>query len=146
VLILRTGRKKIDTGKDIHVWIKPSDEYNSNLMILLSFIISAHPDWKKINIKVFMVSPKEEIKKNEADLRDLIVRGRLPVTLKNIQILEESADRSVRDMINVRSANAGLVLTGFRGDHLKHAGREIFEGYEIDSMLFVNSHDEKTIE
>jgi len=146
VLILRTGKKKIDTHHDIHVWIKRSDEFNSNLMILLSFIICAHPDWKKMNIKIFMVTKKEELDKSQVDLQDLIIRGRLPITLKNIQILEEKPDLSVRDMINERSLEAGLVITGFRGDHLKHEGKKIFEGYEIDSMLFVNSHDEKIIE
>jgi hypothetical protein len=146
VLILRTGRKKIDTGKDIHVWIKRADQYNANLMILLGFIISAHPDWKKTHIKIFMVSKKDEIKKSEASLHELVLRGRLPVTAKNIQILEEEASLNIREMINKYSADAGLVMAGFHGDHLKHAGRQIFEGYEIDSMLFVNSHDEKAIE
>ncbi len=147
VLILRsTGKKKIDTNKDIHVWLQRTDEHNANLMILLSFIIGAHPDWKKANIKIFEVSPKDSIEVSKAELQDLIVRGRLPVTLKNIEILEEVPGLSIRDRINELSIDAGLVLTGFRGDHLKHAGAEIFQGYEIDAMLFVNSHDEKTIE
>ncbi|MGD9929579.1 MAG: amino acid permease [Mangrovibacterium sp.] len=146
VLILRTGKRKIDTYKDIHVWLQRTDEHNANLMILLAFIISVHPDWKKSNIKIFEVSPKESIEKSKAELQELIVRGRLPITLKNIEILEERPDRSVRDWINELSVDAGLVITGFRGDHLKHARKQVFEDYQVDAMLFVNSHDEKIIE
>lgn len=146
VLILRSGRKQIDTRGDIHVWINPTDEYNANLMILLSFIISAHADWRKARIRIFMVCKKEEMGKNEAGLQELIVRGRLPVTRKNIHILEENPGKNIRDLINMHSAEAGLVLAGFRGDHLKHSGKAVFEGFEPETMLFVNSHDEKIIE
>ena len=146
VLILRSGIREIDTKKDVHVWIKQADEHNANLMILLSFIICSHPDWKNSDIHIYMVSKKEDIEISKLQLSELIIRGRLPITLKNIKILEEKPDVSVKQMMNIYSANAGLVIAGFRGDHLKHSGRQAFEGYEIDCMLFVNSHDEKTIE
>ena len=147
VLILRTGRKIIDTTKDIHLWLKRSDESNANLMILLCFIINAHPDWKKSTIKIFDVSKPGEVEQTKAYLQDLIIRGRLPITTKNIEFLEEHPEISIPEMINQRSMNAGLVILGFRGDHLKHSGALLFEGFnDIDSMLFVNSHSEKVIE
>ena len=146
VMILRTGKTRIDTQSDIHVWLQRTDEHNANLMILLSFIISAHPDWRKAHIKIFEVAQPEDIEKSKVELQELITKGRLPVTLKNIEILEEQAGISFREMINERSAYAGLVITGFRGDHLKHEGSKIFEGYDSNAVLFVNSHDEKTIE
>jgi len=146
VLILRTGKRKIDTRSDIHVWLQRTDEHNANLMILLGFIIGAHPDWKKTNIKIFEVSTPENIEKSKVELQELITKGRLPITLKNIEILEEKPGIGIREMINERSVDAGLVVTGFRGDHLKHEGSRIFEGYESNAVLFVNSHDEKAIE
>ncbi|SFE69543.1 amino acid permease [Sunxiuqinia elliptica] len=147
VLILRTGLDPIDSDKDIHLWLKRSDEFNANLMILLSFIIYAHPDWKKSAIKIFDISKPGEIENTKTHLQDLIIRGRLPITLKNIEFLEEQDDVSIQEMINQRSADAGLVILGFRGDHLKHQGTPLFQGFNnIDSMLFVNSHDEKVIE
>jgi hypothetical protein len=146
VLILRTGKRKIDTRNDIHIWLKRNDAHNANLMILLGFIIGAHPDWKKANIKIFEVSTPENSEKSKVELQDLITKGRLPITLKNIEILEEKPGVGIREMINERSVDAGLVITGFRGDHLKHEGSKIFEGYESNAVLFVNSHDEKTIE
>lgn len=147
VLILRTGLDPIDSDKDIHLWLKRSDEFNANLMILLSFIIYAHPDWKKSAIKIFDISKPGEIENTKTHLQDLIIRGRLPITLKNIEFLEEQDDVSIQEMINQRSTDAGLVILGFRGDHLKHQGTPLFQGFNnIDSMLFVNSHDEKVIE
>lgn len=147
VLILRTGADPIDTSGDIHLWLKRSDESNANLMILLSFIIYAHPDWRKNAIKIFDVSKPGEVEKTKEYLQDLIIRGRLPITLKNIEFLEESPDVNIQEMINLRSADAGLVILGFRGDHLKHQGAPLFQGFHnIPSMLFVNSHDEKVIE
>ena len=79
-------------------------------------------------------------------MQELITKGRLPITLKNIEILEEKPGIGIREMINERSIDAGLVITGFRGDHLKHDGIKIFEGYESNALLFVSSHDQKTIE
>lgn len=147
VLILRTGRQAIDTGRDIHLWLKRSDESNANLMILLSFIIYAHPDWKKNSIKIFDISKPGEVEKTKVHLQDLIIRGRLPITLKNIEFLEENPEIGIREMINQRSSDAGLVILGFRGDHLKHQGAPLFQGFNnIGTMLFVNSHDEKVIE
>ncbi len=146
VLILRTGRQKIHTQSDIHVWLQRTDGYNCNLMILLAFIIGSHPDWKNSKIKVFEVSAENKVEKSEQELQELIRKGRLPITLQNIHILEEEKNVSFKQMVNKYSEDAGLVLTGFRGDHIKHDGEKVFDGYECPAMLFVNSHSEKLIE
>ncbi len=147
VMILRTSSKEIDPWKDLHIWLQRMDEFNSILMILLSFILIAHPDWRKAKIKIFHVTKKEEMEEAQNHLKELITKGRLPITMKNIEILEEKTGTGIREMINQRSVNAGLVMVGFRGDHLKHEGTSLFEGFnEIDAMLFVNSHNEKIIE
>ncbi len=146
VLIFRSGKYKIHTQSDIHVWLQRTDGHNCNLMILLAFIIGAHPEWKGSKTKIFEVCPPEDIENSKAELQELIIKGRLPITLKNIHILEEEKDVSFRQMVNKHSEEAGLVITGFRGDHLKHEKEKVFDGYECQSMLFVNSHNEKIIE
>lgn len=146
VLILRTGKHKIPTQSDIHVWLQRTDDYNCNLMILLAFIIGSHSDWKHSKIKIFELSPPNEVAKIEQELQELITKGRLPITLKNIHILEEEKNVPFKQMVNKHSENAGLVLTGFRGDHIKHDSEKVFEGFECENMLFVNSHSEKIIE
>ena len=55
VCILASTGKHIEFENGIHVWIKSSDTYNANLMILLSFIILGHPDWHKSTIKIFEI-------------------------------------------------------------------------------------------
>ncbi|MFV0290999.1 MAG: amino acid permease [Mangrovibacterium sp.] len=146
VLILRTGKHKIHTQNDIHVWLQRTDDFNCNLMILLAFIIGSHPDWKNSKIKIFEVCSTDEINKREQELQELITKGRLPITLKNIHILEEDKNNSFKQMVNKHSEEADLIISGFRGDHLKHEGEKIFEGFECENMLFVNSHSEKIIE
>ncbi len=146
VLVLRTGKFKINTQEDIHVWLQHSDGYNSNMLILLAFIIGAHPDWKEAKVKIFQVCSGEDVETKEQELQQLITKGRLPITMKNIVMLEEESGVSFRQMVNQYSHEAGLVMTGFRSEHLKHDGGQIFEGYQCQSMLFVNSNSEKIIE
>jgi len=49
-------------------------------------------------------------------------------------------------LINEHSAEAGLTIIGFRAEHVKAYGTELFTGYDlIGDMLFVNSHRQKEI-
>ena len=78
---------------------------------------------------------------------ELVTTGRLPITMNNIEIIVENPDTSVKNLINAKSADAGLTIIGFRGDHLKHEGTELFMGYDqIGTILFVNSYGMKNIE
>ncbi|MBT5992297.1 MAG: amino acid permease [Bacteroidetes bacterium] len=47
ICILGSSKRNPEPKDDIHIWIKSTDSGNANLMILLSFIISGHPDWKQ---------------------------------------------------------------------------------------------------
>ncbi len=42
--------------------LRKEDYENANLMILLSYIILGHSDWKNGEIKIFATFPKEEFK------------------------------------------------------------------------------------
>eukprot|EP01029_Cantina_marsupialis_P018775 TRINITY_DN4329_c0_g4_i1.p1 TRINITY_DN4329_c0_g4~~TRINITY_DN4329_c0_g4_i1.p1 ORF type:complete len:741 (-),score=21.25 TRINITY_DN4329_c0_g4_i1:1849-4071(-) len=145
--ILASSGNGFDFKKNIHVWIKSSDTENSNLMILLSFIIGGHPDWSKSDIKIFNICRKEQADETRKQLDDLVVSGRLPISSSNIEIIHEQEDVSAKELINERSADAGLTILGFRGETLKHGGADIFTGYDnLGSMLFINANSKKTIE
>lgn len=145
--IIGTSRKQINLNESIHVWIRSIDTNNSNLMILLSFIIYGHPDWSKSNIKIFETCKSEKIQETRKQMYELVTTGRLPITMNNIEIIVENPDTSVKNLINAKSADAGLTIIGFRGDHLKHEGTELFMGYDqIGTILFVNSYGMKNIE
>jgi amino acid transporter len=145
--ILASDGDQFQFKNNIHVWIKSSDTDNSNLMILLSFIIGGHPDWRKSDIKIFNICKKEQAHETRKQLDELVVTGRLPISSSNIEMVDEQEDVSPKEMINERSAEAGLTIVGFRGETLKHAGADIFTGYNnLGSMLFINANSKKEIE
>ncbi len=146
VCILGSSRRTVDFGGGIHVWIKSSDTENANLMILLSYIILSHPNWQKSHIKIFSVCKENEIEKVQADLTRLVETGRLPIATKNIEIIVHDDNVSSKARINQKSHLAGLTLMGFRSEQLKHAGNDLFTGFEeLGNVLFVNAHKEKEI-
>jgi len=146
VCILGSSHKRFNFKKGIHVWIRSFDYQNSNLMILLSYIISGHPDWQKGEIKIFDICKEEELEQTRENLVELVKTGRIPITKKNIQIIKKDENVSSKVLINEHSADAGLTIIGFRAEHIKHYGADLFMGYEIvGDMLFVNSHRQKEI-
>lgn len=56
-------------------------------MILLSYIILGHPDWKNGEIKIFALYSKEEAQSEKEHLLKLTETGRLPISAKNIKIV-----------------------------------------------------------
>jgi amino acid transporter len=147
VCILASDRKTINYKNGIHVWIKNTDDANANLMILLSFIILGHPDWKKANIKIFEICKEENADEVKATLKKLVSSGRLPITSQNIEIVYQKEDVSPKTIINEYSAGAGLTIIGFREELLSHYGSALFDGYvDLGNTLFVNSFSKKYIE
>ena len=146
ICILASSRKPIYFQNGIHVWIKNVDEENGNLMILLSFIILGHPDWKKADIKIFDIC-KEETDDVLTHLKELVKSGRLPITSQNIEIIIQSGAIAPKAIINEYSSDAGLTIIGFREEMLTHEESKHFQNYDdIGNILFVNSHNKKDIE
>jgi hypothetical protein len=146
ICLLASAAKEMNYSKGIHVWIDFSEPENASLLILLSFIISGHPDWKKSFIKVFSTCKPGQSGETRIALSDLISSGRLPITENNIEIIEVSPGSSVKSLINERSATAALVMTGFTPEMLKHNGETILSGYdETGTVLFVDSQYQKEI-
>ncbi|MBE9485347.1 MAG: amino acid permease, partial [Bacteroidetes bacterium] len=146
ICILGSSHKRFNFKKGIHVWIRSFDYQNSNLMILLSYIITGHPDWQKGDIKIFDICKEEELEQTRENLLELVKTGRIPITEKNIQIIKKDENVSSKVLISEHSAEAGLTIIGFRAEHIKHYGTDLFMGYDvIGDMLFVNSHRQKEI-
>ena len=72
VCILGSVRKRIKRKNIIHLWIRTTDYDNSNLMILLSYIILGHPEWKRGTIKIFDVCKAEDRLETKEKLLNLI--------------------------------------------------------------------------
>jgi amino acid transporter len=147
VCILGSSRRPFVFKNGIHIWIRTTDEENTNLMILLSFIILGHPEWKKGNIKIFDICKPNEVGEVKQRMKNLLELGRLPINPNNIEIIVQEDNISSKSIINLHSADAGLTIIGFHKEKLKHEGIKMFEGYGgIGNMLFVNSCNNKLIE
>ncbi len=147
VIILASDQKKIVFENGIHIWIKSTDAENANLMILLSFILLGHSDWDKSDINIFDICKPEEEQEVKDRMHELVVTGRLPISSKNIKIIVSDPEVSSRQLINEHSANAGITLIGFREEMIKREKEKVFDGYDqLGTIIFVHSHDQKTID
>jgi hypothetical protein len=147
IVILGSSPREIQYKNGIHVWINSFDSENANLMVLLSFIILGHPNWKKGQIKIFNICRQEDIEKTHAAMKELVISGRLPITAKNIKLIVQDPNVSTKAIINKNSVNAGLTLIGLREELLKKEKEKLFDGYgDVGTVLFVHSKDQKPIE
>ncbi|MDR3261810.1 MAG: amino acid permease [Tannerella sp.] len=130
----------------IHVWIRATDEKNTNLMILLGYIISAHPAWRRSQIKIFNISSPGQSEATKKELEQRIAAGRLPITLANIEIITLAENQTAGNAVAEQSKYAGLVIIGFREEIIKREPVTFFDDFrEIGDVLFVNASQSKEI-
>jgi hypothetical protein len=145
VCILNTSYKTFGYKREMHIWIRPGDFENANLMILLGYIILGHPDWKKGFIKIFALYPDSEVMDKRDQLLNLIKTGRLPISPSNIEMVPFS-NESMEDVISNYSVDADLTMIGFRSEMIKN-GMQLFEGYpDLGNILFVSANKAKIID
>lgn len=147
ICVLASSPKKMKIQNGIHVWINSFDTENANLMILLSFIILGYPDLKKTSIEIFVVCHENEVQQSKQEMKKLVLSGRMPITEKNIKIIQRTDEISTKTIINKTSKNAGLILVGLREEIVKHEKENTFAGYDdLGTILFVHSKEQKAIE
>jgi amino acid transporter len=147
ICILASGQREIPYKKGIHIWINSLDSENANLMILLGFIISGHPDWKKGHIQIFNICRPNDVEVTKKAMDELVLSGRLPISGKNIRLIIQEQEVSSRAIINEYSATSGLTLIGIREESVKKHKEKVFEGYdELGTILFVHSKEQKSME
>ena len=147
ICVLNTSYKSFGYKQEIHVWISSDDYENSNLMILLAYIMLGHPDWKKGQIKIFATYPKEELNIQRERLLQLIKSGRLPISPSNINFIPIDSQDNNKDVIANYSTDADLTIIGFNYDISNNSnGEELFNGYgDIGNILFVSASKAKEI-
>ncbi|MBC8265784.1 MAG: amino acid permease [Flavobacteriales bacterium] len=148
VAIYKTDQERESKKEEIHVWISSRDYENSNMMILLSYIISSHPDWKNAKIKVFSIYPnQDEFENYKKQMFSFIESGRLPISPLNLKMIPQNEHSGIKSIINMYSEKADLTIIGFRNEVVKKQKTDAFQGYQkLGNILFVNSLKEKEIE
>ncbi len=140
VCILRGSERRFGYKKDIHIWLTPGDYQNANLMILLGYIISGHPEWKKSKIVLFAAFNQENMDEEVGRLNELITRGRIPISLKNVTKIPLQKEIQFDEMVNKYSEVSDLVITGFSLNKLQQDGGVFLRGFDnIKDMLFVRA-------
>ena len=144
--ILGLSERGFGLKKTIHVWITRSHYESANLMILLAYVLTGHPDWQDAEIKLFAVFEKSKMAAEEQALYDLIETGQLPISRNNIDVLCRQDDSDSKSVVARKSGEADLVILGFRDEALKRLGAEYFAGYDaLGNVLFVNAGEEVMI-
>ena len=141
IAIFSSSQRQMNFRGGIHLWIRSTDYENANLMILLSFIILGHTDWQKSDIHIFEVCKKENLPEVRKRFEHLVQTGRLPITQKNLEWIEEDPKTPFAKLVNERSASAGLTIIGLNMKKVKHDGVKALSGFDqVQNILFVNSH------
>jgi hypothetical protein len=147
ICLLKTTPRGFGLKKSINIWITATDYENSNLMILLSYVLMGHPDWQKADISIFSIYHEENAEEKKASLLELIKTGRLPISPNNIQLIQQDLNERPSVMINMHSRDADLTLIGFNDDDIAKENQDVFNGFDsIGNILFVNAHNELNIE
>lgn len=145
ICILNTSFKSFGYKREIHIWIKPDDYRNANLMILLTYILVGHPDWKKGLIKIFSLTPEAEIETRYGQIISLIKEGRIPISPKNIEMIPIDPNQNSKEVITTNSIDADLTLIGFNSEAIQK-GMDDFTGYDdLGNILFVSANKVKEI-
>jgi hypothetical protein len=146
VCILRSTIKGFGYKKDIHIWIRPNDFENANLMILLSYIMLGHPEWKQGEIKIFSTYPPNKKAKTESKLTELSEEGRLPISPSNIQLIPQLEEGNIDLIINKKSADADLTIVGYDSTKIEDESDITFSKYpDLGNILFVSAFKGHTI-
>ena len=146
VCILNSTYRSFGYHKEIHIWISPDDYQDSNLEILLGYILLGHENWEDTAIKIFSIYAKGTIENQKERLMSLIQKGRLPISPSNIILIEKDPSHDIKSIINEHSATADFTMIGFDEEVLELQGTEYFEGYDkLGNILFVNSMNKKEI-
>jgi hypothetical protein len=146
VCILGSSPNPIKPKKGIHIWIRSIDYNNANLMILLGFIISSHPEMRRAQLNVFEITFEDDVETTRKKLLELIQTGRLPISQRNVEILRPDEETDIHSLVEEYSAEAALTIIGFHSEQVRHDGEKVFKGYEsIGDTLFVNAREKQEI-
>jgi solute carrier family 12 sodium/potassium/chloride transporter 2 len=146
-LVLRHGDHYFGNHTNIHIWLTWNDYQNANLVILLAYILMAHPDWHNAEISIFAAFPSYEADKQTEKLTEMITTGRIPISEKNVRIIPTDAKGKFESMVQSYSSSADLVILGFTEGRLKTKGYELFLRHsELRDVLFVSAQQRILIE
>ena len=140
ICVLRSSDRHFGYKRSIHVWLRPGDYRNANLMILLAYILAGHPEWKGAEIQLFAAFPDDEIQTGIERLNALIAQDRIPISRSKVQWVPIHGAVPFDRVVGEQSADADLVLIGISLSKMKQDGGTFLTGFPgIEDILFVRA-------
>lgn len=137
-LVLRHGENFFGNRGELHVWLTWHDLDNVGLMVLLSYILMGHPDWRRTEVRVFAAYPSEQVSEQRDRLDQMIFGGRIPISPHNLTILGTQSKGDFAGLVEEKSRGAGLVILGFTPTRFEAKGGDLFRKYPgLHDVLFV---------
>jgi amino acid transporter len=139
--VLRSAERHFGYKKKLHIWLTPGDYRNANLIILLAYIILGHSEWSDAEIELFAAFDKSEMTRQVSRLNQLIDKGRIPISHKNVQKVPWNRKKTTFDaLVSEHSVSADLVMMGFSIRKLIADGGDFFTRFQdINEILFVRA-------
>lgn len=98
---------------DIHLWWDDLSKTNSELMLVLGFMLQRNPLWKKARICVKSIAASEILKQEKiAELKNLEARHRVPLDIK-VYVTPNPAEEFL-SLVNAFSKDAEVVFLSLR--------------------------------
>jgi hypothetical protein len=146
-LVLRHSDHHFGNLANIHVWLTWHDHRNANLMILLSYILLGHPDWRAADLQIFAAYPTAQANERTEELHTMIREGRIPVSSRKVEIIPTGDAIDFSGLVQAKSSEADLVVMGFTEQRLRQKGSELLERHpSLNEVLWVAAHEEISME
>ena len=140
ICVLRSSDRHFGYKRRIHVWLRPGDYRNANLMILLGYILAGHPEWKGATIELFAAFPEDHLQKGIEQLNALIAQDRIPISRNKVRWVPVSTDVPFDQIVSEQSEDADLVITGVSLTKMQQDGGAFLTGFpKIEDILFVRA-------
>lgn len=146
-LVLRHGDRFFGQRSTIHLWLTWHDYENANLMVLLSYILLGHRDWKRGEIRIFAAAPQADAPVERERLNEMIASGRIPVARQNVRVIPTDETTDFAALVERHSSDADLVILGFTEERLQTRGTELLTRHPtLPDVLFVSAQERVSIE
>ncbi len=140
ICILRSSDRHFGYRRSIHIWLTPRDYSNANLMLLLAYILLGNPDWKQAEIDLFVAFAADEAETEAERLNRLVAEGRIPIAGENVHPVPSSPEVPFDEIVEEKSGEADLVITGLGLRRLRHDRGAFLRGFaNLHDMLFVHA-------
>ncbi len=146
-LVLRHGDHHFGNRAEIHIWLTWHDYRNASLMILLSYILLGHPDWREADLSIFAAFPDSQVGERTDELMQLIEEGRIAISGRRLKVFPTDDRIDFSRLVEAKSADADLVMMGFTEERLRSKGTELLARHKgLNEILWVSARESIAIE